>query len=119
MRPRTRSRPAVLTALLAVIGLALTGCAGAGTFGLPEGTRIVTIAIVSNPQMEDAIELSPRFEAENPGITVRFVSLSENEARAKITASVATGGDEFDAVMISNYETPSGPATAGWSTSTH
>lgn len=68
--------------------------------------------------MEDAIELSPRFEAENPGITVRFVSLSENEARAKITASVATGGDEFDAVMISNYETPSGPATAGWSTST-
>lgn len=113
MRPRTRSRPAVLTALLAVIGLALTGCAGAGTFGLPEGTRIVTIAIVSNPQMEDAIELSPRFEAENPGITVRFVSLSENEARAKITASVATGGDEFDAVMISNYETPQW-ARNGW-----
>ncbi|WP_335726540.1 ABC transporter substrate-binding protein [Pseudonocardia sp. HH130630-07] len=68
---------------------------------------------MSNPQMEDAIELSPRFEAENPGIKLRFVSLSENEARAKITASVATGGDEFDAVMISNYETPQW-AKNGW-----
>ncbi|OLM28580.1 Various polyols ABC transporter, periplasmic substrate-binding protein [Pseudonocardia sp. Ae717_Ps2] len=62
---------------------------------------------------QSARPLSPRFEAENPGIKLRFVSLSENEARAKITASVATGGDEFDAVMISNYETPQW-AENGW-----
>ena len=41
------------------------------------------------------------------------MSLPENEARAKITASVATGGGEFDAVMISNYETPQW-ADNGW-----
>jgi sorbitol/mannitol transport system substrate-binding protein len=46
---------------------------------------------------------------------VRFVSLSENQARAKITASVATGGGEFDVVMISNYETPQWAAN-GWLT---
>lgn len=114
--PRSRRRrSAVLTSVLAVVALVLSGCAGAGTLGLPEGARVVTIAIVSNPQMEDAIELSPRFEAENPDIKLRFVSLSENEARAKITASVATGGDEFDAVMISNYETPQW-ARNGWLT---
>ena len=110
---RRRRRPAVAAALLAALSLVLSACAGAGALGLPEGARVVTIAIVSNPQMEDAIALTPRFEAENPDIRLRFVSLSENEARAKITASVATGGDEFDAVMISNYETPQW-AENGW-----
>ncbi|MFP5022981.1 ABC transporter substrate-binding protein [Pseudonocardia phyllosphaerae] len=113
-RVRRRLRPAFV-ALAAVLTLVLSGCAGAGSLGAPADARIVTIAIVSNPQMEDAVELTPRFEAENPGIKLRFVSLSENEARAKITASVATGGDEFDAVMISNYETPQW-ARNGWLT---
>ncbi|MDN5919172.1 MAG: sugar ABC transporter substrate-binding protein [Pseudonocardia sp.] len=110
---RGRPRRAVVAALLGVLTLAVSGCAGAGSLGAAEGVRTITIAIVSNPQMEDAIDLSPRFEAENPGIRLQFVSLSENEARAKITASVATGGGEFDAVMISNYETPQW-ARNGW-----
>ena len=50
--------------------LALTGCA-TGTeqlfSGSGSGTRI-TVAIVSNSQMEDAISLSPLFEQEHPGI---------------------------------------------------
>ncbi|MGI9091369.1 MAG: ABC transporter substrate-binding protein, partial [Gemmatimonadaceae bacterium] len=66
-----------------------------------------------NPQMQDAVSLAPEFEKQNPGIKLKFVSLPENEARAKITASVATGGGEFDAVMISNYETPDW-ASNGW-----
>ena len=109
-----RRGPAVLGALLASLAL-VAGCAGAGALGAEEGVETVTVAIVSNPQMEDAISLSPQFEAENPGIRLRFVSLSENEARAKITASVATGGGEFDIVMISNYETPQW-AQNGWLT---
>ncbi|WP_236796820.1 sugar ABC transporter substrate-binding protein [Amycolatopsis sp. GM8] len=99
-------------ALLAVaLLLTLTGCAGAGEFGA--SGRTLVIAIVSNPQMNDAIALSHEFEAANPGIKLKFVSLPENQARAKITSSVATQGGEFDVVMISNYETPQWAAN-GW-----
>jgi len=99
-------------ALLAVAALlTLTGCAGAGALGA--GGNTLVIAIVANPQMNDAISLSHEFEAANPGIKLKFVSLPENQARAKITASTATQGGEFDAVMISNYETPQWAAN-GW-----
>ena len=112
-------RPRRARAVLALLAVALlgtvAGCSGAGALGAEAGVQTVTVAIVSNPQMEDAIKLAPQFEQENPGIRMRFVSLSENEARAKITASVATGGGEFDVVMISNYETPQW-AQNGWLT---
>ncbi|MFB8767109.1 sugar ABC transporter substrate-binding protein [Nocardiopsis alba] len=93
-----------MTAVVAA-GALLTGCAGAGAVASGDGGTRLTVAIVSNPQMQDAISLQGRFREDNPGIEVDFVSLPENEARAKITTSVATGGGEFDAVMISNYET--------------
>jgi sorbitol/mannitol transport system substrate-binding protein len=96
----------------AASGLVLTaGCAGAGTLGATENT--VTIAMVSNSQMTDARELSAKFEQANPDIDLRFITLSENQARAKITASTSMGGGEFDVVMISNYETPQW-AENGW-----
>ncbi len=108
-----RSRFAITT-IAAATAITVAGCAGAGSFSSGGGDT-VTIAIVSNSQMQDAIKLSSQFEQENPGIKLKFVSLSENEARAKITASVATGGGEFDVVMISNYETPQW-AENGWLT---
>jgi sorbitol/mannitol transport system substrate-binding protein len=91
--------------------LALTSCAGAGALGT--SGRTLVVAIVSNPQMKDAIALSGQFEAANPGVKLKFVSLPENQARAKITASTATEGGEFDVVMISNYEAPQWAAN-GW-----
>ncbi|MEV4600154.1 sugar ABC transporter substrate-binding protein [Amycolatopsis sp. NPDC049253] len=100
-----------LLCLLAATALFVTGCAGAGSFG--NGGRTLVIAIVSNPQMKDAISLSSEFEKANPGVHLKFVSLPENEARAKITASTATQGGEFDVVMISNYEAPQWAAN-GW-----
>ncbi|MEU4668851.1 sugar ABC transporter substrate-binding protein [Amycolatopsis sp. NPDC023774] len=100
-----------LLCLLAATALFVTGCAGAGSFG--NGGRTLVIAIVSNPQMKDAISLSSEFEKANPGVRLKFVSLPENEARAKITASTATQGGEFDVVMISNYEAPQWAAN-GW-----
>ncbi len=117
--PGQRYRPAIrrakgLAALAFTAALTLTGCAGAGSFA-SGGGQTVTIAMVSNSQMQDAISLSGEFERANPGIKLKFVSLSENEARAKITSSVATGGGEFDVVMISNYETPQWAAN-GWLT---
>lgn len=105
-RRRTAAAGLVTCALLA-------GCGGAGTWGSGGGADQIVVAIVTNSQMSDAISLSDRFEEEHPDISLRFVALSENEARAKITASVATGGGEFDIVMISNYETPMW-ADNGW-----
>jgi sorbitol/mannitol transport system substrate-binding protein len=102
-----------LVAGFAATTLVASGCAGAGALGQGGGGTTLVVAIVSNPQMEDAIALSEQFEAEHPDINLDFVSLPENEARAKITASVATGGGEFDAVMISNFETPQW-AENGW-----
>ncbi|GHD19240.1 ABC transporter substrate-binding protein [Nocardiopsis kunsanensis] len=100
-----RSTPGTPVLATAAAGLLLTGCAGAGATASSEDTVRLTVAIVSNPQMQDAISLQSEFREQHPGIEVDFVSLPENEARAKITTSVATGGGEFDAVMISNYET--------------
>ena len=94
--------------------LTLSGCAGAGSLGSGEG-QTITIAMVSNSQMTDARELSDQFQAHNPGIHLKFVTLSENQAHAKFTMSTSTGGREFDVVMISNYETPQW-AQNGWLT---
>lgn len=65
-------------AAAAALCLLVSGCAGAGALG-GSGERTVTIAMVSNSQMQDAIKLAPAFEAENPGIDLKFVSLSENQ----------------------------------------
>jgi sorbitol/mannitol transport system substrate-binding protein len=109
------SRRAFLAGTTGGAALALAGCS-MGTkqmfTGGSSGTTIA-VAIVSNSQMQDAISLSHLFESEHPDIHLNFVSLPENEARAKITTDVSTGGGEFDVVMISNYETPMWSAN-GW-----
>ena len=113
--PAALSRRAFLAGSAGGAALALSGCA-AGADQLFTGgasASTVTVAIVSNSQMQDAISLSYLFEREHPGIHLSFVSLPENEARAKITADVSTQGGEFDVVMISNYETPMWSAN-GW-----
>src|SRR6266480_3789221 len=109
------SRRAFLAGTTGGAALALAGCS-MGTkqmfTGGSSGTTIA-VAIVSNSQMQDAISLSHLFESEHPDIHLDFISLPENEARAKITTDVSTGGGEFDVVMISNYETPMWSAN-GW-----
>jgi sorbitol/mannitol transport system substrate-binding protein len=98
--------PAVLAGLLMLV---ITGCgiAGAGGGGGAGSHGVaLRVAIVANPQMQDVEQLTNVFEKQNPGIKVNYVTLPENESRAKITASVSTKSNEFDVVMISNYETP-------------
>ncbi|MBD1322057.1 sugar ABC transporter substrate-binding protein [Gordonia hankookensis] len=106
---RARTYAVCIAAALAMV---TTACSGAGSL-TDGGSDALTIAMVSNSQMQDAVKLSSQFEQQNPGTKLKFVTLSENEARAKITASVSTGGGEFDVVMISNYETPMW-AENGW-----
>jgi sorbitol/mannitol transport system substrate-binding protein len=105
---------AVLGAAVLAIPLTVTSCTGAGAL-TGSGGDTVSIAMVSNAQMTDAIKLSSQFEAENPGVQLKFITLAENQARAKITVSTSTGSDQFDVVMISNYETPQWAAN-GWLT---
>ncbi|WP_425865092.1 ABC transporter substrate-binding protein [Arthrobacter sp. TWP1-1] len=105
--PKLGSRAGKWLAIAAAATLALSGCAPAGD------QDTIVVAIVANPQMKDAVSLQDDFKAKHPNVNVKFVTLPENEARAKITASVATGGGEFDVVMISNYETEMWAAN-GW-----
>jgi sorbitol/mannitol transport system substrate-binding protein len=96
-------RAMLLAPLLCV--LVLAGCTLAGAGG-GTGSGTVTVAIVANPQMRDIQELSSEFKKEHPDIEVRFVTLPENEARARITQDVATKAGQFDVVMIGTYEAP-------------
>src|ERR671918_1732020 len=101
--PRRALRWALALPLMGA--LALGGCTWAGAGGgTGEGT--VTVAIVANPQMRDIQELTGEFERDHPDITVRYVTLPENEARARITQDVATKAGQFDVVMIGTYEAP-------------
>ncbi|WP_397545372.1 ABC transporter substrate-binding protein [Saccharopolyspora gloriosae] len=101
-----------LVAMMAAV-LLTASCAGAGAIGSGDGRRVLRVAVVSNPQMEDMQELAGEFEKQHPDVRVRFISLPENQARDKITQSVATGSGQFDVVMVSNYETPIWAAN-GW-----
>ena len=98
-----RHRRWVLAPLLGA--LALGGCTWAGAGG-GTGNGTVTVAIVANPQMRDIQQLTKEFHRQHPDITVRFVTLPENEARARITQDVATKAGQFDVVMIGTYEAP-------------
>ena len=100
---RQRRRWALVLPLLGA--LALGGCTWAGAGG-GTGSGTVTVAIVANPQMRDIQEFTDEFNREHPDITVRYVTLPENEARARITQDVATKAGQFDVVMIGTYEAP-------------
>src|SRR4029077_4411312 len=66
----------------------------------------VKVAVVSNSNMIDIEKLTPAFEQMNPGIKVVYDTLNENNERSLIETDITTHANEFNAVMISNYETP-------------
>ena len=108
------SRRAFLAGTTSGAALALAGCTTrTGQLSSGGSGSTITVALVSNSQMRDAISLSYLFRRGHPGVSLNFVSLPENEARARITADVSSQGGEFDVVMISNYETPIWSAN-GW-----
>src|SRR3954464_9657861 len=92
-------------AVLVVGVVALSGCTWAGAGG-GTGDGTVTVAIVANPQMRDIQQLTGEFERKYPDVKVHYVTLPENEARARITQDVATKAGQFDVVMIGTYEAP-------------
>src|SRR4051812_5538738 len=90
---------------LVALCVVLSGCTWAGAGG-GTGDGTVTVAIVANPQMRDIQQLTGEFERKYPDVKVHYVTLPENEARARITQDVATKAGQFDVVMIGTYEAP-------------
>lgn len=82
---------------------------GAGTItamGVAQAATQITIATVNNPDMVTMQKLSPAFEKSHPDIKLNWVTLPENELRQKVTTDIASNAGQYDAVMLSNYETP-------------
>ncbi len=73
----------------------------------------LTVATVSNPDMERMQRLSEAFTADNPGIELEWVTLDENTLRQQVTTDIATGAGRFDVVSIGTYEVPIW-AERGW-----
>ena len=73
----------------------------------PNGSSVtIKVAVVSNGNMEELEALTPIFEKENPGINIEYDTLPENSERQLVETDVTTHANEFNVVMISNYETP-------------
>jgi len=94
----------------ALLGLAIF-CSATGP-GLAQTTTL-TIATVDNGDMIRMQRLSENFTAAHPDVTLKWVTLDENDLRQKVTTDIATGGGNFDIVTIGTYEAPIW-AERGW-----
>lgn len=91
----------------------LAGCSTSGDSSEEGGEVTINVALAANPQMKTAESLIADFEEKNPGITVKFTTLPENELRPAVTKDVATNAGQFDVAMIGSYEVPIW-ADRGW-----
>lgn len=73
----------------------------------------LTIATVSDPDMERLERLSDAFTEEHPDITLDWVRLDETTLRQRVSTDIATGAGQFDIVSIGTYEVPIW-AERGW-----
>jgi sorbitol/mannitol transport system substrate-binding protein len=78
--------------------LALTGAAHAATE--------LVVATVNNGHMIEMQKQTKNFEAANPDIKVKWVTLEEGVLRQRVTTDIATKGGQFDVMTIGMYETP-------------
>jgi sorbitol/mannitol transport system substrate-binding protein len=97
---RLESPIALASTLAAAVAtaLALSGTAQAATE--------LVIATVNNGHMIEMQKLTKNFEAANPDIKVKWVTLEEGVLRQRVTTDIATKGGQFDIMTIGMYETP-------------
>lgn len=112
---RARSRVAATgtIAAVAITSLAVAACGSSSSSGgggalkaTSGGKQVVKVAVVSNSNMTDIEKLTGEFEKQNPNIKVVYDTLNENNERSLIETDITTHANEFNVVMISNYETP-------------
>ena len=105
-RKYTRAEVLKLGGMIAAGSSALplfSACGSASGKGLA-GTTL-TVATVSNSQMEDMQSLIGHF-TDKTGIKVKFLVLPENDLRQRVTQDVAMKSGNFDIVTIGSYDTP-------------
>lgn len=73
----------------------------------------IVVATVNNGHMIEMQKLSKHFEAANPGIRLKWVTLEEGVLRQRMTTDITTKGGQFDVMTIGMYETPIW-AQRGW-----
>ncbi len=78
----------------------------AATEPAPAAEREINVAIVGNPQMEDIAKLTPELFTAKTGIKVNYSILGEGDLREVTTRDVASGGEQFDVMMIGMFEAP-------------
>jgi sorbitol/mannitol transport system substrate-binding protein len=73
--------------------------------GVQAATELV-VATVNNGHMIEMQKQTKNFEAANPDIKVKWVTLEEGVLRQRVTTDIATKGGQFDVMTIGMYETP-------------
>ena len=66
----------------------------------------LVIATVNNGHMIEMQKLGKHFEAANPDVKLKWVTLEEGVLRQRVTTDIATKGGQFDVMTIGMYETP-------------
>lgn len=74
--------------------------------GMTHAATELVIATVNNGHMIEMQKHTKEFEAANPGITLKWVTLEEGVLRQRVTTDIATKGGQFDVMTIGMYETP-------------
>ena len=74
--------------------------------GLAHSATELVVATVNNGHMIEMQKLTKHFEAANPDIKVKWVTLEEGVLRQRVTTDIATKGGQFDVMTIGMYETP-------------
>lgn len=104
--PRVRVVVAVAAAAVAALAVSVSSGFAKSNAHQASSKTTVRVAVVSNSNMVNIEKLTNQFEKQNPGIKVKYDTLNENNERSLIETDITTHANEFDVVMISNYETP-------------
>ncbi|MFT7116005.1 MAG: sorbitol/mannitol transport system substrate-binding protein [Rhodoferax sp.] len=90
----------LITRLTAVAAVALSLC------NASQAATELVIATVNNGHMVEMQKHTGAFEAANPDIKLKWVTLEEGALRQRVTTDIATKGGQFDVMTIGMYETP-------------
>ncbi len=86
--------------------MALAAALAIGQTAQAQAPTELVIATVNNGHMIEMQKQTKHFEAANPGIKVKWVTLEEGVLRQRVTTDIATKGGQFDIMTIGMYETP-------------